>query len=261
MSTQMCSECQQPLVGTVSSRQFYCGKRCRDRAAQRRRRAGGPSESQVSQLKRHLEEARARVRVLETRLGQRNAQLRKWKKKRHVERLRRDQVSRDLHRARETIGSELVLVREQQALREIRLGSMGEDVDLAEVAKLRRENAELREDLEQSHQSVMRMRNEQDRRLEQLVQLNEENELFQAAASRMKIKSDVMFQVFGEWNVVVGWLYDATEGVGRTVQEQAVLDFWVWVHRSQPHLIERGRIETSFEDELSEMEQGEEPTS
>src|SRR5699024_11008222 len=127
-------------------------------------------------------------------------------KKRHVERLRRDQVSRDLHRARETIGSELVLVREQQALREIRLGSMGEDVDLAEVAKLRRENAELREDLEQSHQSVMRMRNEQDRRLEQLVQLNEENELFQAAASRMKIKSDVMFRVFGEWNVVVGWL-------------------------------------------------------
>lgn len=257
MSTrEICADCRTPLPSDASGRLKYCSKRCADRAAQRRKRAGNETESDASRLKRLLVEQTETIQRLEGRVGQRAAQVQWWKQKAHRLRLKVGRQRRDLERARMTVGTELVLVREALARREAESPSSGTVVDAQQsAAKLRQENERLRTALQQSQQSAATLRATQDDYLVQIASLNDEAELQQSLLERMKIKSDLMFRVFEHWNIIAGWLFDQQQDGEDTPDPESVdvvVRFWLWVHQTQPHIIQRGRIETSYDDELQE---------
>lgn len=188
-------------------------------------------------------------------MGQRNAQRAAMKSKRHAERKRADRIERTIDSARETVGLELVKVRESLARREAEAAQRMGPEDPAVVGRLRQENTELREDLAHALQVSRQLREErvEERRLSN--ELTDEVEHYQAVARRMKIKSEAMFTVFAHWNVLTSWLFDAKHGRGESEEEQVMLDFWQWMHQHQGHLFRAGHIETSYEDELIEEEE------
>lgn len=67
-STRTCAECAADLPETISSTRRYCSERCRERAKKRRSRHRATS-SQVTDLKRLLNESRRREDRLESRLA------------------------------------------------------------------------------------------------------------------------------------------------------------------------------------------------
>lgn len=256
MTTRLCSECRKPLNAAASPRQIYCQKRCRDRAAQRRRRSGTESESELSRLKRHLGEANARIRLLETRLGERTGQRAAMKKKRHAERLRYRRVQRDLDRATATAQDELKSVQLKLSAREQQQAVASiSNADAAELHKLRRENAAHREDLDHAQRVTAQLRRDMVEERHLTVSLTDEVEQYQQIAQRMRIKSDALATVFIHWNELAGALYAETQHRDATELEADMVKFWVWLNTHYSHLFPNGYIETSLEDELAEEAQ------
>lgn len=251
---RQCQGCQRLLPEGAAAHRKYCSDGCRHRVKMRRRRTGTRTESEVSQLRRHLSQAYERIRVLEVRLGQRAGQRAAMKAKRHAERQRARKIQRDTDRARETVGAELVQVRQALADRERETAEESGAVDPVEVFRLRRENDELRQDVAQAQQVAHQLRSEAEASRQLSSDLTDEVEQYQAIARRMRIKSEAMFTVFGHWDALAGWLDETRDGVGGSEPEQAVLDFWRWMHQQQRHLFRQGYIQTSFEDELGEVE-------
>lgn len=246
--TRSCAECQETLPEDASPRRRYCSKRCTDRASKRRQRAGRVDQTEETRLRLLLERREAELRTLHTKLGQRNAQLEKMKVKRDVEHKAREAKSKDLRRARETIGAKLIRVEER--LRERELQKLEQEADSFEVARLRQENARLREDIAQRDEVVRRHLNqrEEDQRINR--ELHAKLQQYVEAAQRMQIKGEAMFTVFAHWNQVMGWFFDTTGGEVQTEAEAEWLRFWSYMHEQQPHIFQHGYIETSVEDEI-----------
>lgn len=189
-------------------------------------------------------------------MGQRNGQRVAMKAKRHEERKRSRRVQRDMDRARDTVGAELMEVRQVLAQRDLAAAEPVGDIDPGVLARLRREHSELREDLAHALDVSAQLRRDlvEERRLSN--ELTDEVEQYQDIASRMKIKSEAMFTVFAHWDILAGWRYEETQGQAGSPQEQTLMDFWRWMHQQQAHLFPDGYIETSYEEELAVSEVG-----
>lgn len=249
--TKTCAECRGALSETASSRRKYCSKRCSDRASKRRQRADSDGQTELSRLRLLLESRDEELARLHTKLGQRTAQLEKMKAKRDGEQSRRMAQSKDLRRARETVGAKLIRVQERLQAREAQ--SLEHEAGSVEVARLRREIAQLREEIAHRDQVVRRhvRQREEDQRINQ--ELRTKLDQYIEAAQRMQIKGEAMFTVFAHWNQVMGWFFDQTQGQVDTEEEAEWLRFWSYMHQHQSHIFQHGYIETSIEDEIGDQ--------
>ena len=248
---RFCAECRGPFPAGSNPRRKFCSDPCRERSKKRRQRAGGDGQTEASRLRLLLESREAEIQRLHTKLGQRSAQVAAMKAKRDSEHAGRVAQSKDLKRARETVGAKLIRV--QERLQEREAQALEHEVEAAEVSRLRRELAQLRAQIAHRDEVVRRhvRQREDDQRINQ--ELRAKLDEYIEVAQRMQIKGEAMFTVFAHWNQVMGWFFDQTQGHVQTEEEAEWLRFWSYMHQHQSHIFQHGYIETSIEDEIGEQ--------
>lgn len=221
----------------------------------RRRRGGQKRESVEAKLLSLVDEQAKTITQLRAQVGERTGQRRRMKSKRNAELRLRRRAERDVEQAKKTVGAQLAAARAELARRAEIDAAEQNPVDYVEVAQLRRELNEAVEDRDAAHQAIAQVVDRLEQERELTHRLTEEAEQYESILRRMRIKSEAMFTVFEHWDFLAGWLFDQTDGQSSSSDQQAVLDFWVWMHQSHPRFFEHGRIETSYADELEEVQQ------
>ena len=222
----------------------------------RRRQVESGSAGELSRQRQHSADLAARVHELEDMLSRRTDQISAWKNESQGWKRRYHRARQRVHDARMSVGAELVYVRDKLEAGQQDNQAIGsrQDTDTPELSTLRHENTQLRQDLNQAHQHVHAMRIEQDKYSEQLAAIYEDNLQFEQALRQIQMKSELMFRVFRDWHTVTGWLHQWTHGQGRNPEEQQVIGFWAWMRDRHPEIIHKHCIDTSFEEELTALQ-------